>query len=189
MIFQDFDMKLPPMTNYLIRIGSFFFNYSYLLLPLFAASPIAVRIYDPAILRRDAMGHSADEPAYAAARFGADPRQSGSGCAAAAAVVRGHCRDGRLLSQTGDTPPSKEGRLRYRSGRRLGREPRPPQVDPPADHAVLQAAQRVGNLPWAMQEMADSARRRFFYRLQGIIQTVFPFAVVGFGSTIRCSSS
>ncbi len=51
-----------------------------------------------------------------------------------------------------------------------------------ADHAVLQAAQRAGNLPWAMQEMADSARRRFFYRLQGIIQTAFPFAVVGFGA-------
>ena len=33
-----------------------------------------------------------------------------------------------------------------------------------------------------MQEMADSARRRFFYRLQAIIQTVFPFAVVGFGA-------
>ena len=53
-----------------------------------------------------------------------------------------------------------------------------------ADHAVLQAAQRAGNLPWAMQEMADSARRRFFYRLQAVIQTVFPFAIVGFGAIV-----
>ena len=50
-----------------------------------------------------------------------------------------------------------------------------------ADLAVLQAAQRVGNLPWAMQEMADSARRRFIYRLQAIVQAVFPAVVICFG--------
>ena len=50
-----------------------------------------------------------------------------------------------------------------------------------AEHAVLQAAQRANNLPWAMQEMADSARRRFFYKLQAIIQAVFPAGVICFG--------
>jgi type II secretory pathway component PulF len=52
------------------------------------------------------------------------------------------------------------------------------------ERAVLQAAQRSGNLPWAMQEMADSARRRFFYRLQAIIQTVFPFVLICFGLAV-----
>ena len=46
---------------------------------------------------------------------------------------------------------------------------------------MLQAAQRAGNLPWAMQEMADSGRRRFLYRLQAIVQAVFPAAVICFG--------
>ena len=53
-----------------------------------------------------------------------------------------------------------------------------------ADLAVLQAAQRVGNLPWAMQEMADSSRRRFFYKLQAIVQTVFPFVLISFGLVV-----
>jgi type II secretory pathway component PulF len=50
-----------------------------------------------------------------------------------------------------------------------------------SDYALLQAAQRVGNLPWAMQEMADSNRRRFIYRLQATVQAVFPPMVIVFG--------
>jgi type II secretory pathway component PulF len=46
------------------------------------------------------------------------------------------------------------------------------------DYALLQAAQRVGNLPWAMQEMADSNRRRYIYRLQAIVQAAFPPMVI-----------
>ena len=53
-----------------------------------------------------------------------------------------------------------------------------------ADLAVLQAAQRAGNLPWAMAEMADSNRRRFAYRLQAVVQSVFPLAVIGFGLVV-----
>ena len=53
-----------------------------------------------------------------------------------------------------------------------------------AEHAVLQAAQRAGNLAWAMQEMADSARRRFFYRLQAIVQTLFPVMLICFGLVV-----
>ena len=52
------------------------------------------------------------------------------------------------------------------------------------EHAILQAAQRAGNLPWAMQEMADSARRRFFYKLQALVQTAFPFALIGLGLVV-----
>ncbi len=53
-----------------------------------------------------------------------------------------------------------------------------------ADRAVLQAAQRAGNLPWAMAEMADSNRRRFAYRLQAVVQSVCPLAVIGFGLVV-----
>jgi type II secretory pathway component PulF len=50
-----------------------------------------------------------------------------------------------------------------------------------SDLALLQAAQRVDNLPWAMREMADSNRRRFIYRLQAVIQAAFPPMVIFFG--------
>ncbi len=50
-----------------------------------------------------------------------------------------------------------------------------------ADAAVLHAAQRVGNLPWAMAEMADSNRRRLAYRLHLLLQTVFPVVIILYG--------
>ena len=50
-----------------------------------------------------------------------------------------------------------------------------------ADVAVLHAAQRAGNLAWALREIADSNRRRLAYRLQAWLQVLFPAAIVGFG--------
>ena len=50
-----------------------------------------------------------------------------------------------------------------------------------ADQAVLQAAQRVGNLPWAMREMADSNRRRLAYRLNALVQLAYPPVILCLG--------
>ncbi len=49
---------------------------------------------------------------------------------------------------------------------------------------VLQAAQRVGNLPWAFTEMADSVRRRLAYRVQAAAQMLFPLVVVLMGLVV-----
>ena len=49
------------------------------------------------------------------------------------------------------------------------------------DAAVLESAQRVGNLPWAMREMAQSGERRLSYRLQAWVQVVFPLIVFCIG--------
>jgi type II secretory pathway component PulF len=53
-----------------------------------------------------------------------------------------------------------------------------------SDFAVLQAASRAGNLPWAMREMADSNRRRLAYRLNVVVQTIFPPVVLCFGTIV-----
>ena len=53
-----------------------------------------------------------------------------------------------------------------------------------ADRAVLQAAQRVGNLPWALREMADSSRRRMAYRLQVLVQILFPVVIGLYALTV-----
>lgn len=47
--------------------------------------------------------------------------------------------------------------------------------------AVLLAAERVGNLPWALEEMADSTLRRQVYRLRGWYNVALPMLVVGVG--------
>ena len=53
-----------------------------------------------------------------------------------------------------------------------------------ADAAVLSAAQRTGNLDWALEEMADSALRRQAYRVQVLIAIVFPFVLLAIGFVV-----
>ena len=53
-----------------------------------------------------------------------------------------------------------------------------------ADLAILQAAQWVGNLPWALREMAESNRRRLAYRLQALVQLLFPPAILVLGAVV-----
>jgi type II secretory pathway component PulF len=54
----------------------------------------------------------------------------------------------------------------------------------PADEAVLGAAQRVGNLPWALSEIADANQRRIGYRLQLGIQLMFPLVIIALGALV-----
>ena len=49
------------------------------------------------------------------------------------------------------------------------------------DLALLQAARRNGNLAWAAGEMADSNRRRFIYRMNAVLQVIFPLIIVAYG--------
>ena len=53
-----------------------------------------------------------------------------------------------------------------------------------ADRAILQAAQRAGNLPWALREMAESSRRRLAYRLYALVQLLFPPFILAIGGTV-----
>ena len=47
-----------------------------------------------------------------------------------------------------------------------------------SDAAVFQAAQRNGNLQWALEEMADSAIRRLAYCLRFWLNVLFPIALL-----------
>jgi type II secretory pathway component PulF len=49
------------------------------------------------------------------------------------------------------------------------------------DAAVLKAASRVGNLAWALEEMAESALRRMAYRMRILLNVAFPAILVVFG--------
>jgi type II secretory pathway component PulF len=49
------------------------------------------------------------------------------------------------------------------------------------DAAVLDAASRAGNLPWALRTVADSNERRLGYRLAAMAQWVFPVVIAGLG--------
>ena len=53
-----------------------------------------------------------------------------------------------------------------------------------ADAAVLKAAERVGNLAWALEEMADRAMRREIYRVQVLLQVLFPLALLAVAALV-----
>lgn len=54
----------------------------------------------------------------------------------------------------------------------------------PVDAGVLLSAARVGNLPWALRETADSNRRRFAYRLSAALQIIMPLLLGAVGLVV-----
>jgi type II secretory pathway component PulF len=50
--------------------------------------------------------------------------------------------------------------------------------------AVFQSAERVGNLAWALDEMADSCARRAAYRMRARLNVAFPVVVLAFGGCV-----
>jgi type II secretory pathway component PulF len=54
----------------------------------------------------------------------------------------------------------------------------------PADAEVLSSAAQVGNLDWALLELAETAERRLATRVQLVIQTLFPLVVVMLGMAV-----
>jgi type II secretory pathway component PulF len=53
-----------------------------------------------------------------------------------------------------------------------------------ADAAVLAAAERVGNLDWALEEMASSSLRRQAHRVQIGLQILFPILLLSVGLVV-----
>jgi len=52
------------------------------------------------------------------------------------------------------------------------------------DAVLLESAQRAGNLPWALRTVADRGLKRLAYRLQAIVQFVFPWIIFGVGIVV-----
>lgn len=54
----------------------------------------------------------------------------------------------------------------------------------PSDAGVLKAAQRVGNLEWALNQMAEGSLRRAAYRWQSIVNVVGPLVILLMGMVV-----
>lgn len=49
------------------------------------------------------------------------------------------------------------------------------------DLALIQAAQRVGNLPWALREIADVREKRYVFRVDTLVQLFRPVPIIAVG--------
>ena len=53
-----------------------------------------------------------------------------------------------------------------------------------SDTAIVRAAARVGNLPWALREAASNMERWLNYRLAALGQAFFPFLILAIGAAV-----
>ncbi len=53
-----------------------------------------------------------------------------------------------------------------------------------ADAALLQAAQRAGNLTWALEELSEGSLRRWAFRWKIFVDIAFPFAILALGLVV-----
>jgi type II secretory pathway component PulF len=53
-----------------------------------------------------------------------------------------------------------------------------------SERALLNSAERAGNLPWALRQIALRREKRAVYRLVAAVQVLFPFAILVFGGFV-----
>ena len=183
-IFQDFDAELPAMTQALIQVSDFCANYWFLFawLPLlFFAALLYVTL---------GYGFGVELGTFGFARL---TRRLDAATILESLAMAAEQR--RPLPETVARMAQSYPSMSIRGRLRAVSQDLDAGVDwceslfargliPRADRAVLQAAARVGNLPWAMREMADSNRRRFAYRLDALMQVLFPPLVVALGMLV-----
>ncbi len=183
-IFKDFGMQLPLMTVVLIAAAKWFAMYWFLFAPVILLAP-ALLFYLPMRylgwtdtdlpgMGRFTRRLDSAEILNALALVAGQQRPLPEGIAALAqsypkSRIRrrlGHAADDIALGGDWCESLRKHGLLRQ------------PEL------AVLQAAQRAGNLAWALTEMADSVRRRLAYRVQAAAQLWLPAIVILMGLAV-----
>jgi len=183
-IFDDFGAKFPPATALLIDISRFFLDYFFLFIPIFLAILLlllyaALRYAGWIRWQLPSLGSMARRldtavilDALALAAEKRHPLQEAIE-ALAYSYHKASIRR-RLFSVMRDLHRGEDW---CQSLLRRGLIKR-------ADLAVLQAAQRVGNLPWALHEVADGSSRRFAYRLDALVQVLYPLVILCFGALV-----
>jgi general secretion pathway protein F len=183
-IFKDFGTRLPPVTIHLLGASRWFVNYWYLAFPLYVFFIILfgyslMKYFGLSLFELPGVGRFLRRKHAAAimdnlAMTVENHRTIDAGIRTLtqtypASVVRGKLS--LVLAEVLSGAPWGESLCR----RDLIRQ---------SDCAVLQAAERAGNLPWALRELADSNRRRLTNRLSVLVQTMFPPVVLCFGAMV-----
>ncbi len=183
-IFHDFNVSLPQITVLVIEVSHLFAKYALvtiwipvvevallLFMPLSFlawgnfAVPLFDRVFDrrhaALVLRSLALIVDADKPIATGLATLAEHYPTG----------RIRRRLARVESQVKDGADWIESLVRN-------------HVIRPADGDVLVSAAEVGNLGWALSELAEAAERRLANRFQVVVQSLFPLVVVMLGMVV-----
>jgi type II secretory pathway component PulF len=184
LIFEDFDVELPRITDWLIQSNDVLATYllftPLLVLPMAAICCLVVaqyygwdsvptgrlgrffvRIDTPGILRSLGRAVSAQQPLDFSVERVADRHRR--------AAVRKQLNQVSLAVARGADCWEALHERRFITRHEL---------------AVLQSAQRAGNLPWALQQVAESIERRLGYRFGQLGEFLQPVLVMSVGLTV-----
>jgi type II secretory pathway component PulF len=183
-IFKDFGTALPSMTVGLIQLAYFSLNYWFLFLPAYLFGPLLLfylpmryfgwTTWDLPGMGRFTRRFDSAQVLDTLALVAGQHRPLPEGIAALAqSYPKEHIRRRLRLVMAEIASGGDWCESLCRHG--LMRQP---------ELAILHSAQRVGNLPWALHEMADSVRRRLAYRMQALTQVLFPPIVILLGLVV-----
>jgi protein transport protein HofC len=177
-IFKDFGMTLPALTIFTIQASHFVIKYAYIWVLVSLALLLAVPM---GLLNMFQFDTPLSDRLFRR-------RHSALVLRALGLTVKGGKPIPVALATLSNQYPSSwiRGRLRQVSadvqqGADWVEALRDRGLIKPAEASVLETAQRVSNLEWALQELATSADRKLGYHLQFWLQLLFPVAVIVMG--------
>ena len=176
-IFEDYDVPLPPITNAVTAATGAIATFAWLAVLFHAAAFVVLGVavfyyigwlrWEPPIVNR--LTRPVDSANLMRVLSHATLRDTsilGTIAMLSQCHPKGHIRS-RLLKAL---RRMHEGTDWYESLRSVG-------LFTASDATVLRAAQRLGNLPWALREMADRSLRRLSFRVSAMQQIAFPLLI------------
>lgn len=184
-MFDEFGLKLPAMTALLVNLSNAFVVYGWVALPIFVVTSFSLlllaALYFVGWLPADMPGVR-----WLSRRYDQSLVLRG----VALCVRRGLSLSDAMRVLSEEFPRSNTAwRLRLAwYGIDCGVEWRTSMqragLLSDVEAAVLGAAERSGNLAWALEEMADSSLRRYILRLQMWYQIAFPLVLLLLGGVV-----
>lgn len=181
-IFDDFDAELPALTLALIRVSDWFV-YFWWAMPVLLLLALAYLT----VLRLTGLGIWLPPPLGIIARR----LESAVVLRALAAAAESNQSLLPAFSALAEYYPSTPIRVRLQRAMNELMQGCPWQDSlrhhgllRAADAVFLDSAERVGNLPWALREVADSIERRVSTRLLGWLQLLVPAMVLALGVVV-----
>jgi len=180
-MFEDFGLALPSPTQHIVSVSYFTFDYILFLLPfflLFVFVFIKGVLYYVGWLPRDSFGTSWLTRRYDGALvmrtlgLASDEQRPFSNVIAMLA---------RLYPKRSVRASLDEAGRRINRGEPWTESLKRTGIIGKPEAAVLEAAERTGNITWALEEMADSSVRRSIYRLRLALNVVFPLMTLLMG--------